>query len=50
MSSNKLPGVEYEDINSGQGTLNKDIPKRALEKEESFFNLSMYYLENFDLI
>ena len=28
MSSNKLPGVEYEDINSGQGTLNKDITKK----------------------
>ena len=33
----------YEIISTG-GT------KKALEKEEFFFNLSMYYLENFDLI
>ncbi|WP_270631702.1 restriction endonuclease subunit S [Limosilactobacillus mucosae] len=37
MSSNKLPGVEYEDINSGQGTLNKDITKKSIRKRGIFF-------------
>ena len=37
MSSNKLPGVEYEDINSGQGTLNKDITKKGIRKRGIFF-------------
>lgn len=37
MSSSKLPGVEYEDINSGQGTLNKDITKKSIRKRGIFF-------------
>ncbi|WP_283576153.1 restriction endonuclease subunit S [Limosilactobacillus pulli] len=37
MSSSKLPGVEYEDINSGQGTLNKDITKKSIRKKGIFF-------------
>ncbi|WP_054642548.1 restriction endonuclease subunit S [Companilactobacillus kimchii] len=58
-NSNNLPKLEYEDINSGYGTLNKDISKKfdnrkgiLFEKNNILFGklrpyLKKWYLSNF---
>ncbi len=36
----KTPGVEYDDINSGEGTLNKDVRLKVGTKKRTTFRAS----------
>ena len=48
--SDLIPKVEFEDIKSGMGYLNKDISRKFDDRKVHFFNQKIYFLESYDHI
>ena len=48
--SDLIPKVEFEDIKSGMGYLNKDISRKFDDRKGTLFNQKIYFLESYDHI